>query len=398
VTATIAVRVSNVSKVYPNGVKALDKVSLEVAEGEFLAVLGLSGSGKSTLLRSINRLVDPSEGTIELFGRDVTKAEGKTLRSLRGEAAMIFQQFNVKRHSVLTNVLTGALGRVGGLRSLLMSFPAEEVAYARACLARVGLDDRASSRADALSGGQQQRVAIARALMQKPRVVLADEPVASLDPALRHSVMRHIEALNRDEGLTVLCSLHDLDLVTRYATRVVALREGKVVHEGSPSAFTKALLHDIYGGTPTSITKRFWREHRAAHRAGTALLVDAPVCRCSSCCSSSGSASSCRGRHATRRVTCSSSSPTRCSGVAVLLAAWQAWDRSPGGLRAAGHSAPASPGRDVHGFFRSSSWLRFSRAGSSPRSISTSSSPTSTRPRASCAGCCTPRAPCSSKA
>ncbi|MBL8112892.1 MAG: phosphonate ABC transporter ATP-binding protein [Acidobacteria bacterium] len=244
----MAVRVSNVSKVYPNGVKALDRVSLEVAEGEFLAVLGLSGSGKSTLLRSINRLVDPSEGTIELFGRDVTRAEGKALRALRGEAAMIFQQFNlVKRHSVLTNVLTGALGRVGGLRSLLMSFPDDEVAYARACLKRVGLDDRASSRADALSGGQQQRVAIARALMQKPRVVLADEPVASLDPALRHSVMRHIEALNRDEGLTVLCSLHDLDLVTRYATRVVALREGKVVHEGPPSAFTKALLHDIYG-------------------------------------------------------------------------------------------------------------------------------------------------------
>ena len=243
-----ALRVEALTKVFPNGIRALDGVSLEVKEGEFLAVLGLSGSGKSTLLRCVNRLVDPTAGRITIFGHDMTRAEGAELRALRQQVGMIFQQFNlVKRQTVLQNVLSGALGRTGLLRSLLVSFPPEERAKAQACLSRVGMADRGASRADALSGGQQQRVAIARALMQHPRLILADEPVASLDPALRHSVMRHIEALNREEGLTVLCSLHDIDLVTRYATRVVALREGRLVHEGKPEDFSLATLKTIYG-------------------------------------------------------------------------------------------------------------------------------------------------------
>lgn len=247
-TSSVAVAVEHLSKVWPDGIKALDDVSLEVREGEFLAVLGLSGSGKSTLLRCINRLVDPTEGRIAIFGRDVTGAEGAELRALRREVGMIFQQFNlVKRHTVRDNVLSGALGRTGTLRSLLLLFAEADRAEAQACLERVGMGDRGDSRADALSGGQQQRVAIARALMQRPKLILADEPVASLDPALRNSVMRHVEALNREEGITVVCSLHDLDLMKRYATRAVALREGKLVAEGKPEAFDLATLKSIYG-------------------------------------------------------------------------------------------------------------------------------------------------------
>jgi phosphonate transport system ATP-binding protein len=248
VSESCAIRVRGLKKVFPNGVKALDGIDLEVKDGEFLAVLGLSGSGKSTLLRCVNRLIDPTEGRIEIFDRDITRAEGAELRSLRRQVGMIFQQFNlVKRHSVLNNVLSGSLGRVGAFRSLFLSFSPEEEAKAVRALERVGLAERGSSRADALSGGQQQRVAIARALMQEPKLILADEPVASLDPALRHSVMRHIEALNKEAGLTVVCSLHDIDLVTRYATRCVALRDGRLVHEGAPGDFTIDTLRHIYG-------------------------------------------------------------------------------------------------------------------------------------------------------
>ena len=243
-----AIRVEGLGMVYPGGVRALEDVSLEVHAGEFLAVLGLSGSGKSTLLRCINRLIDPTEGRVWIFGEEITALKGARLREMRRQVAMIFQQFNlVRRQTVLTNVLSGALGRSPLLSSLVLSFPPDERDRAIACLDRVGIGDRSASRADALSGGQQQRVAIARALMQQPRMILADEPVASLDPALRHSVMRHIEALNRDEGMTVMCSLHDIDLVTRYATRMVALREGRLVWEGKPDEFDQATFKEIYG-------------------------------------------------------------------------------------------------------------------------------------------------------
>ncbi len=243
-----AIRLEGVGKVFPDGVRALADVNLTVQEGEFLVVLGLSGSGKSTLLRCINRLIDPTSGRVLLFGEDVTAARGAELRRLRRQVAMIFQQFNlVRRHTVLSNVLAGSLGRSSLLPSLVLRFASAERDLALASLDRVGMVDRAGSRADALSGGQQQRVAIARALVQRPRVILADEPVASLDPALRHSVMRHIEALNREEGMTVVCSLHDIDLVTRYATRLVALREGRLVYEGLPQDFDRAVFREIYG-------------------------------------------------------------------------------------------------------------------------------------------------------
>ena len=244
----VAVRTEGVGMVFPDGTRALSGIDLEVREGEFLAVLGLSGSGKTTLLRCLNRLVDPTEGRIWIFDQEITAVEGAALRRLRGSVAMIFQQFNlIRRHTVGVNVLSGGLGRAPLASSLLLSFSRPEVELARDCLRRVGLGDRWGSRADALSGGQQQRVAIARALMQRPRLILADEPVASLDPALRHSVMRHIEALNREQGLTVLCSLHDVDLVARYATRLVALRDGRLVWEGRPGDFDRATFREIYG-------------------------------------------------------------------------------------------------------------------------------------------------------
>ncbi len=246
--AVPAVRLENLGMVYPGGVRALEGVNLEVQDGEFLAILGLSGSGKSTLLRCINRLIDPTEGKVWIFGAEITASSGGELRRLRRQMAMIFQQFNlVRRQTVLTNVLSGALGRSRLLPSLVVSFPQAEREQAQASLDRVGLGDRGGSRADALSGGQQQRVAVARALMQEPRLILADEPVASLDPALRHSVMRHIEALNREEGMTVICSLHDIDLVERYATRMVALRDGRLVWEGRADDFDRDTFREIYG-------------------------------------------------------------------------------------------------------------------------------------------------------
>ncbi len=246
--AAVAVEVRDLGMVYPGGVRALDGVSFDVHDGEFLVVLGLSGSGKSTLLRCINRLLDPTEGSVHIFGQEVTALKGRDLRRLRSRIAMIFQQFNlVKRHTVMANVLSGGLGRARLLPSLMMSFPQVERERAIAALDRVGLPGRGESRADALSGGQQQRVAIARALMQRPKLILADEPVASLDPALRHSIMRHIEALNREEGMTVVCSLHDIDLVTRYASRLIALRDGELVWQGLPGDFDQATFKEIYG-------------------------------------------------------------------------------------------------------------------------------------------------------
>jgi len=245
---TEAVRVEGVSKVFDPDVQALTDVSLTVEQGEFLVVIGLSGSGKSTLLRCINRLIDPTAGRIWLFGEEITAAEGARLRALRTQIGMIFQQFNlVRRHTVMSNVLSGGLGRASLFGSLLMRYPEEERRRAVAALERVGLGGRGGSRADRLSGGQQQRVAVARALMQQPKLILADEPVASLDPALRHSVMRHIEALNRDEGMTVVCTLHDIDLIQRYATRLVALRDGKLVYEGGPEEFGPDTFREIYG-------------------------------------------------------------------------------------------------------------------------------------------------------
>ena len=240
-------RVENVSKEYANGTKALKNVSFEVPDGEFLVVIGLSGSGKSTLLRCINRLIDPTEGKIFLDDVDVTAASDVELRRVRRSIGMVFQQFNlVKRSSVLSNVLSGRLGYANTITSLLGIWPQEEQTRAMRALERVGIADKAHVRADALSGGQQQRVGIARALMQDPKLILADEPVASLDPVLAHSILQYLEQLNK-EGITVICSLHFLDLVHRYATRVVALKDGVKVFEGSAKEIDRAKFKEIYG-------------------------------------------------------------------------------------------------------------------------------------------------------
>jgi phosphonate transport system ATP-binding protein len=241
-------QVINLTKIYDGGVKALDRVSFEVPDGQFLAVIGLSGSGKSTLLRCINRLVEPTEGRILWNGEDLTAATPEEMRVHRRRFGMVFQHFNlVNRSSVLTNVLAGRLGYVNPAWSLLNRFPRADVEKALQQLERVGIADKAQQRADELSGGQQQRVGIARALMQDPDVILADEPVASLDPVLAHSIMKHLEEINEQDGVTVLCSLHFLDLVHRYADRVIALNEGKLVFEGLPTEIDDQKFKDIYG-------------------------------------------------------------------------------------------------------------------------------------------------------
>ena len=211
-------------------------------------MVGLSGAGKSTLLRCINRLVEPSGGTVLVDGANVTAAGRVELRRIRRRIGMIFQQFNlVKRASVLENVLCGRLGYVPAWQSLCGYFPPADHARAWGAIGRVGMEDRAEQRADTLSGGQQQRVAIARALMQEPTLMLADEPVASLDPATSHSVLRYLEQINREDGMTVVCSLHFLSLARRYATRVIALKAGAVVFDGPPSEIDQARFAEIYG-------------------------------------------------------------------------------------------------------------------------------------------------------
>jgi phosphonate transport system ATP-binding protein len=239
--------VEHLAKEYPGGVRALDDVSLEVRDGEFVVLIGLSGSGKSTLLRCINRLVEPTSGRILIDDEDITAARGSDLRKIRRGIGMIFQQFNlVKRSTVLTNVLTGRLGYVSQWQALLAHFGEDDYRRALANLERVGLRDRAHQRADRLSGGQQQRVAIARALMQEPKIMLADEPVASLDPATSHSVLKYLQQINRD-GMTVICSLHFLSLARTYATRVIALKAGRLMFDGKPSEIDERRFQAIYG-------------------------------------------------------------------------------------------------------------------------------------------------------
>jgi phosphonate transport system ATP-binding protein len=241
-------QIKNLTKVYEGGVQALTDVSFEVPQGQFLAVIGLSGSGKSTLLRCINRLIEPTSGQILWNGMDVTAASPEELRRIRRKIGMVFQNFNlVSRSKVLTNVLAGRLGYVSPAWSLLNHFSREDIEKANKQLARVGIEDKGGYRADELSGGQQQRVGIARAMMQDPEMILADEPVASLDPVLAHSIMKYLEQINKEDGVTVLCSLHFLDLVHKYADRVVALNKGRLVFEGLPSQIDDRKFKEIYG-------------------------------------------------------------------------------------------------------------------------------------------------------
>jgi phosphonate transport system ATP-binding protein len=230
---------------------AVDNVSCTVPDGEFLIVIGLSGSGKSTLLRCINRLIDPTEGEILWNGVDLAKLEGDELRRARRRIGMIFQHFNlVSRSSVMINVLAGRLGYARTWPTLLHQFSKADRQKAWDILRRMDIEDQAMKLARELSGGQQQRVGISRALMQDPEMILADEPVASLDPVLAHSILNYLEKLNKEDNLTIICSLHYLDLVQRYASSVIGLRAGKLVYQGSREDIRKMTddeFKTIYG-------------------------------------------------------------------------------------------------------------------------------------------------------
>ncbi len=240
--------IKNLTKIYDNGFKALDNVSFTIPDGQFVALIGLSGSGKSTLLRCINRLIEPTEGQIIWNGLDLTAISDEDMRLVRRRMGMIFQQFNlVKRSKVITNVLAGRLGYMSPMYSLLNYFPAEDKQDALANLQRVGIGEQAYKRASELSGGQQQRVAIARALMQNPELMLADEPVASLDPATSHGVMKYLEDLNKEDGLSIICSLHFLSLARAYSDRVIALKDGKLEFDGPPELIDNVRFKEIYG-------------------------------------------------------------------------------------------------------------------------------------------------------
>jgi phosphonate transport system ATP-binding protein len=227
---------------------ALDDVTLRIAEGSFVGVIGRSGAGKSTLLRQINRLADPTSGRILFEGRDITALKGQPLRDWRADCAMIFQQFNlVGRLDVLTNVLLGRLNKVSTVSSMLRIWSREDRAMALAALEAFDIASLAAQRADSLSGGQQQRVAIARALVQEPKIVLADEPIASLDPRNTKIVMDALQRMNKDFGITVLCNLHSLDLARAYCDRLVGMSAGRVVFDGGAFDLTEDVSSQLYG-------------------------------------------------------------------------------------------------------------------------------------------------------
>lgn len=242
------VEVKDLTKVYPNGTRALDRVSFSADRGEFVVVVGKSGAGKSTLLRCMNRLAEPTSGEVVLEGTPVTGLGGDELRKARKKMGFVFQQFNlVKRLTALENVLCGRLVGMPILASSLRRFGDDDRRTALGCLERVGLGDKAHQRADTLSGGQQQRVAIARALAQRPPVVLADEPVASLDPESSRIVMDTLRSLADEEGIAVICNLHQVNLAGRYADRILGVREGRLVLEGRASDLGQEEIEEVYG-------------------------------------------------------------------------------------------------------------------------------------------------------
>ncbi|TNF57064.1 MAG: phosphonate ABC transporter ATP-binding protein [Burkholderiales bacterium] len=248
--------------------EALKGIDLDVAPGEFLVVLGPSGAGKSTLLRCINRLCDPTQGAIEVDGKAVT-AETSSLRRVRRKVAMIFQHYNVvPRLSVQKNVLTGRLGSMPAVLSWLQVFPQKDIAIARECLRRVELEDKSELRTDTLSGGQKQRVGIARALAQQPKIILADEPVASLDPKTSRTVLNYLKQASRELGITVVCNLHQIDYAREFGERIVGVSGGRIVFEGGPQQLTENILHRIYPGLDEG-------QHSAASRV--ASMAAAPL-------------------------------------------------------------------------------------------------------------------------
>ena len=243
------IKFENVSKRYPNGFEALKNINLTIEQGEFVAIIGLSGAGKSTLIRTINRMHDITEGTLTVDGTDVMTLHGKSLRAFRRCIGMIFQSFNlITRTTVIKNVLTAFVPDMPWWRATFGIFTTDEKLKALDSLDKVGILDKAFVRADQLSGGQQQRVALARTLAQNPQIILADEPVASLDPVTAKQVMDDFKRINRDMNITVLINIHHVELALQYASRVVGIRAGEIVYDGTVENVTQQVLDSIYQG------------------------------------------------------------------------------------------------------------------------------------------------------
>ncbi|MDD3252933.1 MAG: phosphonate ABC transporter ATP-binding protein [Lachnospiraceae bacterium] len=237
----------NVSKIYNGSTRALSEVSFSINEGEFVSIIGPSGSGKSTILRCINRLVDASQGVIRFDGHDILKANKNELRTIRTKTGMIFQHYNlVERLSVIENVLHGRLGHKSTLGGMLGIYSEEEKENAFAILAKLGLTEQAYKRCDELSGGQKQRVGIARSIMQSPRLILCDEPIASLDPSSSKVIMDHLANINDTMKITCVVNLHQVDVVMKYSKRIIGITSGHIVYDGPPEKLTKEKIYEIY--------------------------------------------------------------------------------------------------------------------------------------------------------
>ncbi len=240
-------KLDNVTKVFGNST-AVDRASFEVSSPMMIGVIGASGAGKSTLLRMLNRLEDVTDGSIEYEGQEISQLSGKDMRLWQSNCAMIFQQFNlVPRMDVVSNVLHGTLNRHSAFSTFFNLYPTEDIHLAIEILNRLGVAEHASKRAEALSGGQQQRVAIARALMQNPKLILADEPIASLDPMNAQIVMETLRRIHEEDGRTVIANLHTLDTARRYCDRVIGMRQGRIVFDGTPEQLTTGIAREIYG-------------------------------------------------------------------------------------------------------------------------------------------------------
>jgi len=242
------IKFDKVNKVYPNGLHALKNISLEINQGEFVAIIGLSGAGKSTLLRTINRMHDISEGSLTVDGQEVNNLVGKDLRKFRRKVGMVFQSFNlVTRTTVINNVLTSRVPDMPLWKSIIGLYSKEDKVIALEALDKVGILDKAYVRADQLSGGQQQRVALARTLAQKPEIILADEPVAALDPITAKQVMDDFKKINEELNMSVLINIHHVDLALKYADRVIGIKAGEIVYDGPSAEVDSEVLKQIYG-------------------------------------------------------------------------------------------------------------------------------------------------------
>ena len=242
------IKFDKVNKVYPNGLHALKNISLEINQGEFVAIIGLSGAGKSTLLRTINRMHDISEGSLTVNGQEINDLAGKDLRKFRRKIGMVFQSFNlVTRTTVVNNVLTSRVPDMPLWKSIIGLYSKEDKVIALEALDKVGILDKAYVRADQLSGGQQQRVALARTLAQKPEIILADEPIAALDPITAKQVMDDFKKINKELNMSVLINIHHVDLALKYADRVIGIKAGEIVYDGPSAEVDSEVLKQIYG-------------------------------------------------------------------------------------------------------------------------------------------------------